>query len=65
MENQGIGELINYIFGSIFLLSSITYFVSAWMCEKKSLKIRRIILGYIFLILFILIVFDIIKKYNN
>lgn len=55
METEGIGEGINYIIGGVFLLTGITFLVSAWMTEKKGLKIRRIISGIILIVLFIFI----------
>lgn len=58
METEGIGELLKYIIGGFFLIVAITSFVSAWMSEIKRTKIQRIIMGVIFMVIFILTLFE-------
>jgi riboflavin transporter FmnP len=55
METEGIGELSNFIICCILLLTSITSFVSAWISDKRSFKIRRIILGTILVTFFVIL----------
>jgi threonine/homoserine/homoserine lactone efflux protein len=54
METEGIGELFKYIISGFFLIVAIASFVSAWMSEIKRTKIQRIIMGVIFMVIFIL-----------
>ncbi len=61
METEGIGELLKYIIGGFFLIITITSFVSAWMSDIRRTKIQRIIIGVIFMAIFILTIF---KKPN-
>lgn len=45
METEGIGELSNAIICCILLVTGITSFASAWISDKRSFKIQRVILG--------------------
>ena len=63
METEGIGEISNFIICGILLVTGIASFVSAWISNKKSFKIRRIILGTI-LVTFLVILLLTTKEIN-
>ena len=55
METEGIGEISNFIICGILLVAGITSFVSAWISDEKSFKIRRTILGTILVTFFVIL----------
>jgi glycerol uptake facilitator-like aquaporin len=58
METEGIGEFLNYFIGGFFLITSVTFLVSAWISNDRRIKIRRIIIGLIFMVLLIVTIYQ-------
>jgi uncharacterized membrane protein len=58
METEGIGELLNYIIiCGFFVFTGLTFLLSGWMANDRRMKIRKIIAGSIFIILFVIAIY--------